>query len=526
MLQAIAKLGWEKPTLVQEKAIPLLLEGKDVLMRARTGSGKTAAFLVPVVQRVLNGKRASTEQETVVLVLSPSRELCGQTTRVLRSLTDGCAREVRCVDVSGQGELAAQRPLLLERPDVVVGTPGRVLQHIRAGHLQLRYSLRMLVLDEADLVLSFGHEPELRELLTHLPSICQAVLASATLGEQVLALKQLVLHNPVTLRLQEPEMAPAEQLSHYHLAAEEGDKATILCALLKLHLVRGKTIIFVSSVDRCYKLKLFLEQFGVPVCVLNSELPSTARCHAVHQFNQGMYDVIVASDERCLERPEETARPAPSKRRKDDESGVSRGIDFQCVANVINFDFPVDEQSYVHRAGRTARGNNAGSVLSLVSTRERPVLERVEVGLGEERAITPYQFRIEEVEPFRYRARDAWRAATRVAVREARLKEIKQEMFNCQKLKSYFEDNPTDLAALRHDKPLRTVKRQAHLADVPDYMVPAALKNIAGVSTRRAGPPGRRRTPRLPHTAAARHKRKMNDPLAALQLKTFRRTKR
>lgn len=490
-------------------------------MRARTGSGKTAAFLIPVVQRVLNEKRSATGQETMALVLAPSRELCGQTTRVLRILTSGCIREVRCVDVSGQAELSTQRPLLLERPDVVIGTPGRVLQHLKAGNINLRTSLRILVVDEADLVLSFGHESELRELLVWLPPIYQAVLASATLGEEVRALKSLVLHNPVTLKLEEPEIAPATQLAHYHLAAEETEKATILCSLLKLHLIRGKTIIFVSTVDRCYKLKLFLEQFGIPLCVLNSELPAAARCHVVHQFNQGMYDIIVASDEKCLEKPD--GNKIQGKRKKDEQSGASRGIDFQCVSNVINFDFPVDEESYVHRAGRTARGNNTGSVLSLVSVKERPLLEEVEkrlIAAGSSQ-ITPYQFRIEEVEAFRYRARDAWKAATRVAVREARLKEIKQEIMNCQKLKSYFEDNPTDLVALRHDKPLRTVKRQTHLVDVPDYMVPAALKNITGVSST-GGRKSRRRNPRQAHSAAARHKRKMNDPLAALQLKTFK----
>lgn len=276
-----------------------------------------------------------------------------------------------------------------------------------------------------------------------MPSIYQAILASATLSEDVLSLKKLVLHNPVTLKLEEPDLAPTTQLSHYHLAAEEPDKAAILYSLLKLHLIRGKTIIFVNTVDRCYKLKLLLEQFGIPTCVLNSELPATIRCHSVQQFNQGIYDIIIASDEKALEEPFSAAvqkqSQKKSKRKKDKESGVSRGIDFQNVSNVINFDFPLDVNSYVHRAGRTARGNNEGSVLSFMSLKERPLMEKVEKrlksGYGDTDVFKAYQFKLEEVEAFRYRCRDAWKAVTRIAVREARLKEIKQEIFNCQKLK-------------------------------------------------------------------------------------------
>lgn len=116
-------------------------------------------------------------------------------------------------------------------------------------------------------------------------------------------LKQLVLNNPVILKLEEPELAPTNQLSHYHLAAEEEEKAVILYVLLKLHLIRGKTIIFVNSVDKCYRIKLYLEQFAIPTCVLNSELPAAMRCHSVNQFNGGVYDLIIASDEHALDDP-------------------------------------------------------------------------------------------------------------------------------------------------------------------------------------------------------------------------------
>ncbi|KAI4458136.1 rna helicase [Holotrichia oblita] len=472
ILKGIAKLGWQTPTLIQEQAIPLLLEGKDVLLRARTGSGKTAAFAIPVIQKILNSKQTTTHQEVKAIILAPSKELCSQICKVMKDLTIKCSREIRCIDISAQVDLAIQKPMLVEKPDIIVSTPARILQHAKASNLNVKQSLEMLVIDEADLIFSFGYENEVKELLPFFPKIYQAILASATLSEDVKNLKSLVLQI-ITLKLNEPDLAPSSQLTHYHLNAEEMDKASILYALLKLHLIRGKSIIFVNTVDKCYKIKLYLEQF-------------------VNQFNQGIYDIIIASDEKALENPGESQdnkTKKSKKRRKDKESGVSRGIDFQCVANVINFDFPLDIESYIHRAGRTARGNNQGSVLSFVSIKEQELLKAVETHLqgkqSGESVFQTYQFKLEEVEAFRYRARDAWRAATKIAVREARLKEIKQEIFNCQKLKSFFEDNPNDLQVLRHDKALHTVKIQQHLADVPDYIIPPTLKNLSGITRKR-----------------------------------------
>lgn len=530
ILKAIAKLGWQNPTLIQEKAIPLLLEGKDVLVRARTGSGKTAAFAIPVIQKILNIKQMAMQQEIKALILAPSKELSYQITSAVKDLTLKCSREVRCVDVAPQDDLSVQKPLLVEKPDIVVGTPARVLQHLKAGNLNLKKSLEILVIDEADLIFSFGYETEVKELMTFLPKIYQAILASATLSEDVKSLRSLVLHNPVVLKLEEPDLAPASQLTHYHLFAEEMDKAAILYSLLKLHLVRGKTIIFVNTVDKCYKIKLYLEQFGLPTCVLNSELPASIRCHSVSQFNHGLYDIIVASDEKALEQPGNDPKQdgnKKTKRRKDKESGVSRGIDFQYVANVINFDFPLDVSSYIHRAGRTARGNNQGSVLSFVSIKEKPLLEKVENKIRQVNedisVFKSYQFKLEEVEAFRYRAKDAWRAVTRIAVREARLKEIKQEIFNCQKLKGYFEDNPNDLQVLRHDKALHTVKIQEHLRDVPDYIVPPTLKSLAGIARK-----GKRKRDhyRTSESSSGKFQAKKSNPLLSMQFEGFKKKKK
>ncbi|KZC14956.1 PREDICTED: probable ATP-dependent RNA helicase DDX56 [Dufourea novaeangliae] len=519
ILKAIAKLGWLEPTLIQENAIPLMLEGKDILIRARTGSGKTAAFAIPLIQKILLNKRSQKKQEIKSLIIAPSKELCKQIHDVMISLTIKCSREVRTIDVSPQIDLSAQKALLAEKPDIVVGTPGRVLQHLKADNMKLKRSLETLVIDEADLIFSFGYEDEIKSLMNYLPTVYQAALASATLSEDVVTLKKLVLHNPATLKLEEPPLAPLSQLSHYSLAAEENDKAAILYALLKLHLIRGKTIIFVNIVDRCYKLKLFLEQFGIPTCVLNSELPAVSRCRAVTQFNSGTYDIIIASDEKSLEEPH-LVKVKKGKRKKDKESGVARGIDFQFVSNIINFDFPLDVNSYIHRAGRTARGKNQGTALSFISVRERPLLEQVEEELkhcyNRDTLFKTYQFKLEEVEGFRYRAKDAWQAVTRIAVREARLKEIKQEVLNCQKLKSYFEDNPRDLQSLRQDKALHTVKLQPHLKDVPDYIVPPSLKRLVGIGKRKRF--NREAAASRPTATQSKYKARASNPLVSLQI--------
>ncbi|WAR21208.1 DDX56-like protein [Mya arenaria] len=372
LLKAISMLGWSSPTPIQERAIPLALEGKDILSQARTG------------------------------------------------------------------------PMLSEKPDIVVGTPSRLLAHIQAGNLDVSESLEMIVIDEADLVFSFGYEDNVKAILNHMPKIYQAFLMSATLGDDVKALKKMVLHNAVILKLNETNLPQTSQLTQYHIKCAEEDKFALVYALLKLRLVRGKTILFVNNVDRCYKLRLFLEQFGIPACVLNSELPVNSRCHIVSQFNNGLYDYIIASDENLLQDPRNKPQQDNTQKRgrkKDQEFGVSRGLDFQNVSNVINFDFPTTVQAYIHRVGRTARGENKGTALSFVSIKEMPLLENVEAELagheGHESAVfKPYQFKMEEIEGFKYRAKD----------------------------------NPRDLQILRHDKNLHTVKSQPHMKHVPDYL--------------------------------------------------------
>ncbi|EDW36635.1 GL15985 [Drosophila persimilis] len=521
ILKAVSKLGWEQPTLIQGTAIPLLLEGKDVVVRARTGSGKTATYALPLIQKILNSKLTATEQCVSAVVLAPTKELCRQSRAVIEQLAEYCHKVVRVADISGTtSNTVTERHALAERPDIVVATPAKLLNHAKADGVVDLKKVETLVVDEADLIFAFGYEMDFKALLKHLPSIYQSVLVSATLSDDVVRMKGLCLHNPVTLKLEEPDVVSQDQLTHQRILAEENDKPVILYALLKLQLIRGKTIIFVNTIDRSYKIRLFLEQFGIRACVLNPQLPASIRINMISQFNKGTYDIIIASDQHYLERPDNGSQDKRKSTRGDFESSASRGIDFQSVNNVINFDFPLDVTSYIHRAGRTARGNNKGSVLSLVSIKESGVNDAVEKKLRitfsakkGDTIIKNYQFKMDELESFRYRAYDAWRAASRAAVQETRLREIKTEVLNSVKLKGYFEDHQRDLNALRHDKPLRILKTPSHLSDMPEYMVPKVLKRV--VVSKASGPADESSDAKRPRQTAAKaaFDRKTNDPL-------------
>ncbi|XP_041369379.1 probable ATP-dependent RNA helicase DDX56 [Gigantopelta aegis] len=530
ILKAISSLGWRVPTPIQERAIPLVLEGKDVLARARTGSGKTAAFIIPLIHKILVAKQTAKEQAVKAIILTPSKELCSQAYKNILELTSSCSRDVRCVDISPQAPLPSQRPLLMEKPDIVVGTPSRVHAHVVAENLSLRESVEYLVIDEADLVFSYGYEDDIRQLLTYLPKIYQACMMSATMSSDVKALKRMVLHNAVILKLEESQLPEASQLTQYHIKCEDVDKFALIAALLKLSLIRGKTILFVNSVDRCYKLKLFMDQFGIPSCVLNSELPVNSRCHIVEQFNEGLYDYIIASDETLLfdpkEKPKEKVKQK-KQRKKDPEYGVSRGIDFQNVSNIINFDFPKTVDAYIHRVGRTARGDNQGTALSFVNVNEMQMLQTVEEALKGSTAegstvFRPYQFKMDEIQGFKYRAKDAMQVVTRTAIREARMKEIRQELLTSKKLRSHFEDNPRDLQLLRHDKKLATFKKQQHLQHVPDYLVPQTLKDLSQPKRQRQ----HQQHKQGPSRGQTQYKKRKADPLKSFQFAGLSRGKK
>ncbi|KAI2672063.1 hypothetical protein CBS147355_8215 [Penicillium roqueforti] len=524
--QALIKEKFTKPTLVQSKAIPLALEGKDILARAKTGSGKTAAYVLPILQAILQQKTADPPSKaTTALILVPTRELAEQVQKVITSFACFCGKDIRSVNLTQKVSDEVQRSMLADFPDIVVSTPTRVYSNVNNSALSLD-KVTHLVIDEADLVLSYGYDEEINALAKAIPRGAQTFLMSATLTSEVDTLKDLYCRNPVILKLEEKEEKGAG-VSQFVVRCAEDEKFLLTYVIFKLQLIKGKVIIFVADVDRCYRVKLFLEQFGLKSCVLNSELPINSRIHVVEEFNKGVYDIIVAADEQAVlgvpkskksreakEETEEEAKeemgssedeeavdesgkekkPESKKRRKmtskEKDYSIARGIDFQNVACVLNFDLPTSSKSYTHRIGRTGRAGKAGMALSFVIPTEqygkhRPtsipstkhdeallakIIKR-QAKLGHE--VKPYHFEMSQVDAFRYRMTDALRSVTRLAVQEARGREIRQELIKSEKLKRHFEENPEELRQLRHDGELRPARVQAHLKHVPDYLMPA-----------------------------------------------------
>ncbi|KZV91515.1 ATP-dependent RNA helicase dbp9 [Exidia glandulosa HHB12029] len=548
ILRALADKGFARPTLVQAKAIPLALEGRDILARARTGSGKTAAYCVPLIQKILSSKKTAAQSATRALILVPTRELSEQVSSLLKGLLQYCEKDVTYVNVA-TGTTAHLKSVLADTPDIVVATPARALSLLQAKSLSLA-SAESLVIDEADLILSYGHDEDMKQILAggFLPSVYQSYLMSATMTKDVETLKGLVLRSPAILRLEEDEDVAAN-LSQYSVRCSEVDKFLLAYVILKLKLVKGKCLIFVNDVDRSYRLKLFLEQFSIKSCVLNSELPLNSRFHIVQEFNKGVYDYIIATDESGgkgeadsdveseaedvpeaeaeeedpdmlpTQRPAEGDTPAkptlkrkratpppPSQKKRpkkagDREYGVSRGVDFVDVSCVLNFDLPSSARAYTHRVGRTARAGRSGMALSFVvptdefgkhkvvggvasTRRDEKVFARIEADQGARGSkIAEYKFDMKQVNSFRYRMEDALRAVTRSAIKEARVKELKTEILNSDKLKAHFEDNPLDLEYLRHDKALHPTRVQAHMKHVPKYLMPRIAAVPGGAET-------------------------------------------
>ncbi|KAI9298632.1 DEAD-domain-containing protein [Neoconidiobolus thromboides FSU 785] len=492
LLRAVAKLGHVKPTLIQSSVIPLALAGKDILARARTGSGKTLTYLLPILQNLLLIKENENNKSTIkAMILVPTRELCEQVSNQLNEILIYCG-DIKHINLSGNVPDKLLKTQLKELPSIVIGTPSKILSFLQNKSLNVKTSLQQLIIDEADLVLSFGYEQDLKQILTYLPKACQSFLLSATINKDIENLKQLILRNPVVLKLKEDETSDGT-LSEYSIKCTNNDKFLLLYVILKLQLIKGKCLIFVNEIETCYKLKLFLEKFGIRSCALNSELPLNSRYHIIEEFNKGIYDYIIASDEQKYKvdkdsdeeeensEEEENKEERVIKKRKttfnsDKEYGVSRGIDFKSVAAVINFDFPISIKSYTHRIGRTARGGKSGIALSLISTSnsiEEAVFNKVSKSREQKGSpICPYEFDMKQIEGFRYRCEDAERMVTKLKIKEARVKELKNELMNSEKLKAHFEDRPKDLEFLRHDKPLMQDKNKEYLKTVPSYLIP------------------------------------------------------
>ncbi|KAI9918290.1 hypothetical protein PsorP6_011706 [Peronosclerospora sorghi] len=278
-------------------AIPLALQGKDLLVRARTGSGKTAAFALPLLHKILQHKQDKSNAEPAVraLVLVPTKELVEQIRRHMMELMYYCQDTVTLLALGGQS-MSGQQPLLRDVPDVIVDTPGRLVTHLEASNLTLKDSVDTVVIDEADLVLSFGYGENIRTIFNALPKACQTFCMSATLSPELDKLKRSVLHNPAVVKLEEG--ATDGKLQQLYSSVKSFDKDFLLYALLRLGVVSGKVIFFFNSTDAAYRLKLFFEQLVIKSAVLNARLPHNSRQHIIEDFNRGIFDYLIATDER------------------------------------------------------------------------------------------------------------------------------------------------------------------------------------------------------------------------------------
>ncbi|CAN8074156.1 unnamed protein product [Agarophyton chilense] len=489
--RAIERMKWAKPTPIQAAVVPAALHGRDVLVSSPTGSGKTAAYAIPVVQHIC--KTASVAQGLKAVVLVPTRELVHQVTSVLKSMCkyiDGIhiaalsgSHATKAEKKANKGE--RERGTFAQAADIIVGTPAAVVSVVGTETASGLSSVEFVVVDEADLVLSYGYVEDAKTALSKVPISAQSMLLSATLeAEGMDKFKKIILRRPLTIKISANDTIQEDEASsaaHYYARLKiHRDRYLVAYAMLRLNVIIGKVLIFVNHISTAFRLKLFLDQFKVKSAVLNSELPVNSRVHCVEQFNAGVFDILIATDET---KDEESGKEKligkkekrPRKRRKKDaEFGLSRGVDFQDVAAVFNFDVPKEAASYLHRAGRTARAGKSGTVLTLICSDSDEEAVRTMAKEGGCH-IAPLSFRMDQIEAFRYRVEDALRMVTGAAVHGARLADVRREIVNSEQLKDYFDENPDDLNALQHNITLAK-NIPDHLAHIPSYLLPPALR--------------------------------------------------
>ncbi|MCB9915963.1 MAG: DEAD/DEAH box helicase [Planctomycetes bacterium] len=347
--KGLAEAGYESPRPIQAKAIAPILEGRDLLGLAQTGTGKTAAFLVPLLER-LSRRRASGPR---LVVLAPTRELATQIHAEAERL--GRYTGLRAALVVGGVPTGPQSKALAARPELVVATPGRLLDLLNKERADLG-RVEAVVLDEADHMLELGFLPAIRELLEALPAKRQTLFFSATLPHEVRALAERFLSSPHRVEL--APNAPAAGVEHALCAVRAKDKLRLLTEVLG---ERGfeKGIVFLRTKQRARELARDLDEAGHRCTALHGDLTQRQRDEALGGFREGRYDVLVATDL------------------------AARGLDVAGVSHVVNYDVPGTAETYTHRLGRTGRGEAVGKALTFVTHADRELVAELEAALGE-----------------------------------------------------------------------------------------------------------------------------------------------
>jgi ATP-dependent RNA helicase RhlE len=387
LLRGLKDLGFSRPTPIQADAIPPAMEGRDLLACAMTGSGKTAAFLLPILHKLVARPRGTTR----ALVLTPTRELAAQ---ILEDLNDLAVHTpINAASVFGGVGMGPQEHAFRSGVDVIVATPGRLLDHFRMPYARLA-GLEYLVLDEADRMLDMGFLPDIRRVLRHLPQKRQTLFFSATMPPPIAELSREMLKNPATINI-ERRSAPAVGITHAAYPVSQQLKAALLVTLLKKRDMKD-ALVFTRTKHRANRLAQHLVTAGIKAERIHGNRSQAQRTEALAGFKSGKYQVLVATDI------------------------AARGIDVTALGHVVNFDVPAVPEDYIHRVGRTARAELTGSAFTFVSPEEESDLRAIE------KAINSRLPRV-TVPDFDYQARPEARLEIPIAQRIAEIRARKGE---------------------------------------------------------------------------------------------------
>ena len=349
LVKAVDALGYEAPTPIQREAIPPVLAGRDVIGTAQTGSGKTAAFLLPILQRLMRG----THGRTRALVLSPTRELAAQIEAAFRGFAKGT--RLRAHAVYGGVGMAPQEHALRGGVDVVVATPGRLLDHMGRRNVDFR-GLEVLVLDEADRMLDMGFLPDVRRIVGALPRDRQTLLFSATMPPGIEQLSRGIMRNPVRIAVS-PPYRPPPTIRHEAFPVPSHLKTALLVRLLGREDMIS-VLVFVRTKRRADRVARQVAETGFPVARIHGDRSQSQRETALEGFRSGRHQILVATDV------------------------AARGLDVEGITHVINYDVPAVPLDYVHRVGRTARMEAEGGAITLVAPEEDGDMRGIERILG------------------------------------------------------------------------------------------------------------------------------------------------
>ena len=342
IVTALTDMGFEEPSPIQSQTIPMVLEGKDVIGQAQTGTGKTAAFGIPVIQRIQSDHRG-----VQALVMTPTRELAIQVSEELSKI--GRLKRLKTLPVYGGQPIDRQIRALRSGVQVVIGTPGRLLDHIRRQTIRLDH-IRFLVLDEADEMLDMGFVEDMEEIMRHLPEERQTLLFSATMPASIRNLSKRYMKDPATVTISRENLTVPLIDQYYY---ETKDKLDGLCLVLDAE-VSGKLIVFCRTKKGVDELASSLESRGYMADGLHGDLSQNQRDRVMKRFREGKSDILVATDV------------------------AARGLDIDNITHVVNYDIPQDPESYVHRIGRTGRAGNKGVAMTFITPREYRQLKLIE----------------------------------------------------------------------------------------------------------------------------------------------------